>query len=462
MTHGSYRLLVVFSALVVLQLPTDEAYGQPADAQSDPPAAVEHLKEVLGKYPSHFWLASEDTQNRSTAADVLAAMKAVGDAQLQGAMQGATGEKLDLFLSEAIRRGGDPWRQFVARRWDAIQQQHADAAKDDELLSLVSPLHTVRWLTSIRRLEGKADPLRILVAGKRTWSCNLGYLPKFQVLLTNLDCQQTEVLFTSGGDYRSGRQTKWRFQVTDANGAVLPPLPRLSGIGGGLLEPGTLEYGESWTTQLDMNSYVQITVPGEYTCRILYHEFITIADRRDVTGLIMCTSLPITLTVKPVVTEITREEQRSVRQAIAELPTKGPVKLLGGVYSENMHDFIKPTSSAGRLLEMQWKGVSQLIDAALDREQNPTQRAWLLAILANLTNRNNPRDEPGVLGPYEFRDSGWSVWPGTPGAMSGGLGSSEGTSRGSSIDVRKQLEFAKRWREWKEMGYVRVTVVDKQ
>ena len=66
------------------------------------------------------------------------------------------------------------------------------------------------------------------------------------------------------------------------------------------------------------------------------------------------------------------------------------------------------------------------------------------------------------IGAYEFRDSGWSLWGGGPGAMSGGLGSSKVRSRGSPIDVRKQLEFAKRWREWKEKGYVQVTVVDKE
>jgi hypothetical protein len=266
------------------------------------------------------------------------------------------------------------------------------------------------------------------------------------------------VNFTAGGDYRSGRQARWRFEVKDAQGQFLPPR-RLSGFvpAGGQSQSDTLKYGESWATDLEMNKFVEIPAPGTYAVRILYHDSETIVDRVDTVGLITCSSLPIRLEVSPIVVGLTAAQAAAIRQAIQELPKEGGVKLIEGPYHEGLHTFIKPTSPAGRLLDIGFAAIPQLIESSLSNDLNPTQRAWSLAILTSLTGYNDPRHEAGVLSDYDVRTSDWSIWGGAPGVQSGGLGLSSTTvSSGGAIDVDKQKEFAKRWAVWNEKKYVEV------
>ena len=465
MCSGSRVRFVVLCCAIVLPRCGQAAEGATPATTSAPATAVECLADLLERYPDSK-SAGNVPEGYPSASEVLEAMRALDDAQLRSALNTqhrarlgeairyGQGERMELFFTELIRRGGNDWRDYLVRCWQAEQQAHAELTKQKEYSS---PLRNVEWLTAIRRLEGKPDPLRILAAGKRTRSCNLGYLPKFLVLLTNLDSDKQEVVFTEGGNYRSGRQTRWRFEVTDAAGNLLPCRPpAVHLVFGGMYTIGTLRYGESWATHLDMNKFAVVTSLGEYTVRIRYHDNMTIASREDVTGLITSTSLPIKVVVEPITVQITKREIAAMEAAIAQLPTKGRVKLLGGTYCDQVHDFIKSDSPAGRLLQMGWKAVPGLIDAALDEELNPTRRAWVLGLLASLTNHNNPRDEAGVLGPYRFRDSGWSIWGGAPGAMSGGLGVGMDSVDSRPIDVRKQRAFAKRWAVWKEKQYVRV------
>ena len=155
-------------------------------------------------------------------------------------MHGARGPKLDLFLCEAIRRGGKEWSRFVAGRWEAerksLLKAARDSAKGESLRGEVTVHPSVEWLTAIRRLEGRPDPLVILVAGRRTRSCFLGRPASLFVLLTNLDVNRAGVPFTDGGVCRSGRPARWRLEVTDPQGHVLPQRSRLDFGGGESME----------------------------------------------------------------------------------------------------------------------------------------------------------------------------------------------------------------------------------
>ena len=377
---------------------------------------------------------------------------------------------MDLFLCEAIRRGGKEWSRFVAGRWEeereSLLKATRDSVKDEGPRGEVARHPSVEWLTAIRRLEGKPDPLVILVAGKRTRSCYLGHAASLFVLLTNLDVNRTGVQFTDGGDYRSGRQARWRLEVTDPQGHVLPQRSRLDFEGGGIYGESTLQYGESWATELNIASFVRIEMPGKYKMRVLYHDHVTIADCDNVAGLIVSVSLPIELTVEPIAVEATCAELNAIRKSISELPAKGPIKFVEGDYNKGVYDFIKPDSPPGKLLTMAWKAVPAMIDAAVDEKVAPVQRAWLLALLASITHTNDPRDESGVLGSCDVRESGWSVWGGTPGEWSGGCGTGTSwnfnLSSPTPLEPKRQLEFAKRWAMWKQKEYVKLNVVDVQ
>ena len=154
-------------------------------------------------------------------------------------------------------------------------------------------------MTAIRRIQKKPDPLKVLVVGRNEVSCKFGSFPTFQVVLVNLDVDHQPVTIRVGGDYRSGRQTRWRFVVRDASGRELPEKPN-TGMGGGFSHDETLEYGESWSTALNLEDYVAIVEPGRYTMEILFHDQLDIADFDKIDGLVLCKSLPLKITVGPV------------------------------------------------------------------------------------------------------------------------------------------------------------------
>ena len=127
-------------------------------------------------------------------------------------------------------------------------------------------LSNLHLLTALRRVQKKPDPLRILVAGKLKRGYSLQEKPRFTLLLTNLDEEKQPVTgFTVGGDYRTGRLARWRFEVRDEKGRLLPIIGPGLLMGGGLGHWETLEYGESWKAELPLESYVHISAPGKYT-----------------------------------------------------------------------------------------------------------------------------------------------------------------------------------------------------
>ena len=383
--------------------------------------------------------------------------------------------KRDRLLTEVIRRGGEHWEREL-RDWILALQERLDArrAKTTQRLSpsgkeaatpegpqakrpdlapgtLPAPPGCVELMTAIRRLQKKPDPLQVLALGKRSVWCKFDSLPQFQVLLINLDADRQPVAIQAGGDYRSGRQARWRIVVRDAKGRELPEKPAPDGTGGGFTGYQTLEYGESWTTHLNTTDYLEIDRPGDYRVEILYHDRITIADRDKIEGLIVCKSPLMSLHVEPVDIELGTQERRAMRRWIANLPTKGPVKLLSGSYAESVHNYIPPDSSCGRLLAAGWKAVPDLIDAALDPELHPVRRAQVLALLTSITCCNDPRQEFGVLGSYECRASGWREIGGQA------LSRSEQSVSAGEVDAKAALKFAQRWRGWKDNGGIRVT-----
>ena len=84
----------------------------------------------------------------------------------------------------------------------------------------------VELLTALRRIQKKADPLKIVVSLPDDLTANITPLPIFDVALVSADVERTPLWIIQGGDYRSGRESRWRFEVKDAEGITLalPPL----------------------------------------------------------------------------------------------------------------------------------------------------------------------------------------------------------------------------------------------
>ena len=364
------------------------------------------------------------------------------DEQLRAAIEKTQlGQESELLLLEVVHRGGQRWMEYLANRHDALMRFSDQPPADyDDIVSLTisSNLHL---LTALRRVQKKPDPLRILVAGKLNLSYTLNQRPLFRILIVNLDEEKEAVLgFTVGGNDRSGRLARWRIEVRDEEGKMLPVKRIFAAMRGGISTFQGLEYFESWHTTLPLENYVEIEAPGNYTMRILYHNDVAIVDRGDIEHRIVSRSPEMKLQVRPLSVSVTNAEREAARRWIAELPNSGPVKMMIGIIESP--EFLNPTSPPGRLQSMYTSAVPDLIDAALDPMLEPGKRAWVLGILFAITGHNDPRHvreslfSPNeIIGAYEYCGAG-------KGAVSGGR-----------VDPVKQWAFAVRWRVWKEESY---------
>ena len=372
------------------------------------------------------------------------------DEQLRAALENAElGREDERVLLEIVHRGGEQWKKLLATRYDKlvrlIESPLPDTSSNESFKRW--SLSNLDLLTALRRVQNRPDPLRILVAGKLERTYSLEESPRFTLLITNLDEEkQTVHGFTDGGDYRSGRLGRWRFEVHDEKGKMLPIKSPFGFMGGGIFQRQTLEYGESWETELPLESYVDIAAPGKYTMRVFYHNEIAIVDCGDISDLITSHSAEIKLEVRPIRVWVTEKQRQEARKWIAELPDAGPVKMeLGGLVEDEK--FLDPKSAPGRLQWMGTSAVPDLVDAAVKPSLKPAQRAWVLGLLFAITGHNNPLgsepfslDGEEILGSYEYEYS------------SGGSGS----CRRGKIDPEKQRAFAEKWRVWKTDHYYTV------
>lgn len=356
------------------------------------------------------------------------------------------------YLLELVRRKGPVVVKFLEQKYDEfldVQRRANDIGR--------SRRSSVALLTALRRAQGKPDPLPIVVNGPDEMESIFPNLPTLDAALVNRDFQKKRITFTDGGDYRSGRQDRWRLNVRDSKGNIIP-VKAYEGIieGGGLSHMGVLKSGESWDTVIPMRKFIELP-PGDYTVTVEYHDDLTISGYAHTAGLLVCRSEPFKLHVQPRVIDVTKKDREAAKAAVAALGDKGPVFVLDGTYGKDDHDFIKPDSAAGKLLALGWRAVPALLDE-LDRDLTPQRRAWVFAMLFSITSWNDPYPVSGVLGECKLRGRGWAVSGGRNGKVYAmGLGSSSGVMvlRSDQLDEAAQKEFATKWKTARDYIVVR-------
>ena len=358
---------------------------------------------------------------------------------------------VEAYLTEMIRRGGPIIEKALAVTAKELtptpQSLKADNSKVPRNLEVVAAL---------RRLQKKIDPVCVEIKSSTYVEAIFPHIPDIAVALVNRDEKRTSIVYQSGGDYRGGRQERWRFDVRDAKGNVVRVRDRLENEGGGMYGHSILKPGQKWQTVLKVSNFVEL-LPGDYTLRIQYHDDEEIAASSWLGGRIVCQSPEMHLHIQPRVIDLSASERKTIARLLEKLNDKGDVKVLAGTYGKGDHEFIAPDSPAGQLLSLGWKAVPQMIEESLNDITPPQQRAWMLALLFTITTYHSPVSEDGVLPAYAYAGSGWSVWFGTDEAMSsGGMSWSPPyrTDR-SKIVLSKQLEFARRWEAFREYIVVR-------
>jgi hypothetical protein len=315
---------------------------------------------------------------------------------------------------------------------------------------------SLELLTTLRRIQRRAAPvhIRLGIDVTRPLVYEFPALPQVPVALVNRDAEKLAVGFTEGSDYRTGRPARWRFEVRNAAGKLMPVREWLGYDGGGLYNEGALGCDETWSTDLDTRAFVPALPPGRYTVRILYHDCLCIsemADARVVAALVTCASGDFSLVVVPRVVTVSNASNREIRRLLDRIELDRPVRIVAGTYGRWAEELVPPDSAQGRLLKFEFQAVPPLLRALEDERLPAERRAVILGLLFSLTAENDRREEHSVVGECRFVEGPWSAWggDGAGGISFGGSGSSTGT-----IDEAKQREFAKRWSSWKD--HVRV------
>jgi hypothetical protein len=438
--------LLLYSVIVKV----DRGGGSTAESRQRFEAVARHvvrrggrLRDVaLAKYPftDVAWMGDGDLR------DLLPRLRGMSGGWEEG---GRTRERI---LCEIVRRAerddADVWEQILSGELRQLRRAEEDAEDLSERLDVTPSLET---LTAFRRVQGKPDPVRVEVAGPVRIETVFSSLPRLDVSLVNADAGKETVAFQEGGDYRSGRQARWRIEMRDEAGTLLPVRDRLSSTGGGFFRPGRLGPGDEWSTSLNTASWIVAPPPGKYTVRVLYHDSVTIADEPGVDGLIVSSSGPLELTIKPLVFAEDEVDRRKVSELLAAIDDAKGLKVVAGTYGKWAHGLVPPDSPQGRLLAAGLPALPPLLDALDAPDLAPTRRAVILSLLFSLTGQNDPRETPGVLGGYETTDGAWAI--SNDGATSFGWGGGGVFDRGD-IDVAVQRDFAERWAPWKR--HVRV------
>ncbi|HLX63845.1 MAG TPA: hypothetical protein VKX17_21415 [Planctomycetota bacterium] len=353
-------------------------------------------------------------------------------------------EHSDIALTDIIRRGGADWEKRLAVLAD-LALQNTDSAVTSVLL-----------LAALRRIQKKPDPMQIeLTLPPGGPESEFPALPPVEATLVNRDLEKAAFTYTDGGNYRSGRLARWRFQIKRSDGSFVPVKKRW-GTGGGIYNVGTMQPNESWKTTLDMNSFMSPLEPGDYEVTVQYHDSSTIDNNDDLTGLIVFSSTPFKLRVKPRTLAVSATDLKRASDLLRAIPEDAPLKIVAGTYAENFHGFVSPDSPHGKLLQMGLSAVPPLLDELESKGLSTSRRAWIFSLLFSLTSCNDPRYEQSgkqLLGSYEDQEGTWQIvgGKGVMGFGAGGHGTSFGGPGPSETD---QHAFTERWMKWK--SYLKV------
>lgn len=365
-------------------------------------------------------------------------------------------------LTEIVRRGKKDWAVLLRKQFDLLTARRLKPFEGSDKTESGTN-YNFELLTALRRAQKQPDPLTILVDRRDgPLTATPLSLPRLKVSITNVDIERQKVGFTFGGNYRSGRQSRWRLTLVDEKGKTVPTKQIQGAImGGGLYSEGTLKHGESWETVINMRQFIESPLPGRYQLQVLYHNTRTIFFSEDISGLIVCRSTKIPFVVSPTVIHLTEKHRRTARECIAALKPTKRIKIVAGKYAKWAHGFIRPKSPQGRLLDMGLRAAPPLIEALQDETISAEKRAWILSLLYSVTGLNDPR-RGNALASYHYIVGSWQVWGGAPGETpSGGIGlASKGSSGGGKINASDQKKLTKNWIEW--LRTVKVKVADEE
>ena len=346
--------------------------------------------------PPHDTLITASWAHPEQRRQFMAHVQALSDDELEAVVTAAVGNPTvagqpdsEACLVEVIARSSPH-----DARWSKLLEKlnAQQSANDPSFKRFQFPSADLALLTALCRVNREPDPLAIEVKHTGEIVCLLPNRPSLNVQLANRDVQKRAFELWFGGDYGSGRQTKFSIEISDDERRALPaadPGPRAGG--GGPMYPQNFQWGDVEPFgELPLASYVAIDRPGSYTVRVLYHPNVGIADEGHTVGRIMYCSEPVRLTLKIPPFKLNNAVRYDARDWIAALPATGPVVVVHGPFGPWLSKQIPLESAAGHLLAMGFQAMPELLAELRRPDITLQQRGWMLALLSSITGFNDP------------------------------------------------------------------------
>jgi hypothetical protein len=265
-------------------------------------------------------------------------------------------------------------------------------------------------------------------------------LPEISFAIELADGESARPTLKQGVYYRSGRFECFRVDAA-AGEAPVAPHQRFMCFGG-VYQRGPLGPDESIAHRIDLADYISPESPGPFRLRLRYHDTSDIADPEiDLERRLTVDSAPFELRWTPLVLARADVLRIDAAARIAALDEQAPVPIALTVWRPGARCVLGSSRPEHDLLQSGWNALPGLLEGLEDCEATPSRRAWLLALLFDLTGAVDPRAHPGSIGSFyekavfEHEGSPESPWR-------QGLDSFEGSVE-PSTDVQAQL--AERW-----------------
>lgn len=316
-------------------------------------------------------------------------------------------EWIERALVEMVRRGGEHWMPLLEESLGLLaERSYADGQ--------------LEFLTALRRLQGKPDPLGVVIESPALLEPVFPDLPVVEYRVENMDVDGTTLVLMDGGSYRSGRFARFRFDVVPPSERSCTLLPDPSSFGGGLFQYSSIAPGvRLMQGAVPMSEYVLFQAPGDHVVRLQYHSAKDIAswDQQRVSRAIVSSSNPFVVRWVPREIVLSTFETEALLAAIAALDETQPVLLTRHRYQEGLEPEGITDDNARSVLEAGWKALPPLLGVLGDSKVSPARKAWILALLYDLTGVLDPLSADGVIGacdwcagwrrksPYGFDDS---------------------------------------------------------
>lgn len=188
-------------------------------------------------------------------------------------------------------------RKMTAELNERYRTMFAEAAKK---LPFEHP-YNLPLLSSLRRAEGKADPLAISLSIEDVSGKALDYRPALvRAKIQNVDSGGESLYFVHGANACRPRKMHWKFTLTSEQGERLVPEKAWFGSVSGVFnwEVLTPNQAVSGDYLFDLRAYLVNPKPGRYTLQAYYQPGGWFTGREDVESRIVLKSDPVLVEVQ--------------------------------------------------------------------------------------------------------------------------------------------------------------------